>query len=153
MRKIKGEKSNLIQQLKTKLEKSILFWMRFCPDSPSFLAHILFEQLLFLAWLHLSGPHQPGVFAQCDAELPSGNTCTQEDFFMEADPEVSSLTLQMQIYKIKKFCTLRSKHFYAVTQACSFFYECSEGCVSHKQCQPHEDGLPRVFDDVSVLTT
>ena len=80
--------------------------MRFCPDSPSF----LFVQLLFLAWLHLSGPRQPGVFAQCDAELPSGNTCTQEDFFMEADPEVSSLTLQMRIYKIKKFCTLRSKH-------------------------------------------
>merc|ERR1712210_18375 len=76
-------------------------------------------KLLFLAWLHLSGPGQPGVLAQCDAELPSQNPCAQEDFFVEADPE-----------------------------ACSFFYECSEGCVSHKQCQPHEDGLPRVFDDV-----
>jgi len=73
-------------------------------------------KLLFLAWLHLSGP---GVLAQCDAELPSHNPCAQEDFFVEADPD-----------------------------ACSFFYECSEGCVSHKQCQPHEDGLPRVFDDV-----
>merc|ERR1712010_450386 len=61
----------------------------------------------------------PGVLAQCDAELPSHNPCAQEDFFVEADPE-----------------------------ACSLFYECSEGCVSHKQCQPHEDGLPRVFDDV-----
>jgi len=74
-------------------------------------------KLPFLAWLALSS--QPEVLAQCDAELPSGNSCTQEDFFTEADPE-----------------------------ACSFFYECSEGCVSHLQCEPHEDGLPRVFDDV-----
>ena len=52
------------------------------------------SQLLLLAWLHLSGSGL-GVFAQCDAELPSGKTCGQEDFFMEADPEVSSWILKM----------------------------------------------------------
>ena len=60
-------------------------------------AHFLFVQLLFLAWLHLSGPGQPGVLAQCDAELPSHNPCAQDDFFVEADPEVSSLTLQLRV--------------------------------------------------------
>ena len=34
-------------------------------------------------------------------------------------------------------------------QACSWFYDCSVGCVTHKHCEPHEDGLPRVFDEVS----
>merc|ERR1712222_301839 len=77
-------------------------------------------KLLLLAWLHLSGSGL-GVFAQCDAELPSGKACGQEDFFMEADPE-----------------------------ACSFFYDCSAGCISHMQCEPHSDGLPRVFDAVSI---
>merc|ERR1712212_539806 len=75
-------------------------------------------KLILLAWLHLSGSGL-GVFAQCDAELPSGKACGQEDFFMEADPE-----------------------------ACSFFYDCSSGCISHMQCEPHSDGLPRVFDAV-----
>ena len=28
------------------------------------------------------------------------------------------------------------------------FYDCVEGCVEHKQCEPLADGLPRVFDDV-----
>ena len=36
------------------------------------------------------------------------------------------------------------------TQACSFFYDCSAGCISHMQCEPHSDGLPRVFDAVSI---
>ena len=47
-------------------------------------------QLLLFAWLHLSGPGLLGVFAQCDAELPSGKACSEADFFMEADPDVSS---------------------------------------------------------------
>ena len=75
--------------------------MRFCPDSPSqliwLIGYILFIQLLFLAWLHLSGPGQLGVFAQCDAELPSGNPCAQDDFFDEADPEVSFDTEQQSV--------------------------------------------------------
>merc|ERR1711971_619911 len=74
-------------------------------------------KLLLFAWLLLSGPGLLGVFAQCNAELPSGKACGQDDFFVEADPE-----------------------------ACSFFYDCSAGCVSHMQCEPHADGLPRVFD-------
>ena len=46
------------------------------------------QQLLIFAWLHLSGPGL-GVVAQCDAELPSGRACTEDDFFVEADPDVS----------------------------------------------------------------
>ena len=41
----------------------------------------------------------PGiVFAQCEAELPSGAPCGQEDFFTEADPEVGYPTQAFWIF-------------------------------------------------------
>merc|ERR1712192_107576 len=74
-------------------------------------------------------PDEASPFCLAVWALPSGSfrpmrcrtaqwkACGQDDFFVEADPE-----------------------------ACSFFYDCSAGCVSHMQCEPHADGLPRVFD-------
>jgi len=58
--------------------------------------------------------------AQCDDKLPSGKDCGPQDFITEADPK-----------------------------ACSYYYDCVQGCVTRKQCGPHaSDGLPQVFDDV-----
>ena len=52
-----------------------------------------------------------------ESMMPSGACCPPDGFFSEAD-----------------------------TQACSFFYDCVEGTVTHKQCEPLSDGLPRVYD-------
>merc|ERR1711863_254326 len=57
------------------------------------------------------------AMGQCANEMPSGACCEADGFFTEADP-----------------------------QACSFYYDCVEGTVSHKQCEPLADGLPRVYD-------
>ena len=71
-------------------------WLRnkarkeYAPLSFKFLLSSPFQLLLF-AWLHLSGPGLLGVFAQCDAELPSGKACNETDFFAEADFEVSKV--------------------------------------------------------------
>jgi len=60
------------------------------------------------------------AMSQCANEMPSGRCCEADGFFAEADPE-----------------------------ACSFYYDCVEGTISHKQCEPlSADGLPRVFDEV-----
>merc|ERR1711934_909545 len=60
------------------------------------------------------------AMGQCANEMPSGACCDADGFFQEADPE-----------------------------ACSFYYDCVEGTVSHRQCEPlSADGLPRVYDDV-----
>ena len=54
---------------------------------------------------------------QCENEMPSGACCSPDGFFTEED-----------------------------SQACSFYYDCVEGTVTHKQCEPLPDGLPRVYD-------
>ena len=28
------------------------------------------------------------------------------------------------------------------------YYDCASGCVTHEQCTPGVDGLPKVFDEV-----
>lgn len=56
----------------------------------------------------------------CDTTMPSGKECTADNnLYTEADPE-----------------------------ACSRYYECEDSCAAHQQCQPSEDGLPRVYDEV-----
>ena len=52
-----------------------------------------------------------------EPSMPSGACCPSDGFCKEADP-----------------------------QACSFYYDCVEGTVTHKQCKPLADGLPRVFN-------
>ena len=54
---------------------------------------------------------------QCESQMPSGACCPKDGFFTQTDP-----------------------------QACSFYYDCVEGTVTHKQCEPLADGLPRVYD-------
>ena len=122
--------------------------MRFCPDSLS-----------------------PSSFPLCTASLsclapsvwswPAWSSCTMWCWAPQSQPLCPRGLLCGSRSRSKLFDTsdaciksLKSRtQVSTVTQACSFFYECSEGCVSHKQCQPHEDGLPRVFDDVSILST
>merc|ERR1712002_925201 len=47
-----------------------------------------------------------------------------------------------------------SDHFdYADPEACSKFYRCEEGTVTHLQCQADEDGMPRLFDEIYEFCT
>merc|ERR1739844_391908 len=56
------------------------------------------------------------AMGQCANEMPSGACCDADGFIQEADPD-----------------------------ACSFYYDCVEGTVSHRQCEPlSADGLQRV---------
>jgi len=65
------------------------------------------------------------VVGQCANPMPSGACCEDDGFFTEADPE-----------------------------ACSYYYSCVEGTVTHKQCEPHlADGLPQVYDEVQAWCT
>jgi len=57
------------------------------------------------------------IAAQCEDTMPSGKKCEAEDSFTEADPE-----------------------------ACSWFFQCAQGCVERAQCAPDADGLPKVYD-------
>merc|ERR1712002_729327 len=42
---------------------------------------------------------------------------------------------------------------YADPEACSYFYRCEKGELTHLQCQPDEDGMPRLFDEVYEFCT
>merc|ERR1711971_1445876 len=52
-----------------------------------------------------------------EPSIPSGACCPSDGFFKEED-----------------------------TKACSFYYDCVKGTVTHKQCEPLADGLARVYD-------